>query len=99
MQHPPCFFTISNRLLLGGNCVKEKKYLDFLGGLVLLMLSVIIIIASVLMHIKSGEVFYLSPGLMPMILGIALLFCRKSEGRWLFSTYLRNKRMVSCRCF
>ena len=75
MQHPPCFFTISNRLLLGGNCVKEKKYLDFLGGLVLLMLSVIIIIASVLMHIKSGEVFYLSPGLMPMILGIALLFC------------------------
>ena len=75
MQHPPCFFTISNRLLLGGNCVKEKKYLDFLGGLVLLMLSVIIIIASVLMHIKSGEAFYLSPGLMPMILGIALLFC------------------------
>ena len=41
----------------------------------MLMLSVIIIIASVLMHIKSGEVFYLSPGLMPMILGIALLFC------------------------
>ena len=55
--------------------MKGKKYLDFLGGLALLMLSVIIIIASVLMHIKSGEAFYLSPGLMPMILGIALLFC------------------------
>ena len=55
------FFTISNRLLRGGNCVKGKKYLDFLGGLALLMLSVIIIIASVLMHIKSGEAFYLSP--------------------------------------
>ena len=55
--------------------MNEKKYLDFLGGLALMVLSVAIIIASILMHLESGEVLYLSPGLMPLILGVALLFC------------------------
>lgn len=62
-------------MLEGGIDVNEKKYLDFLGGLALMVLSVAIIIASILMHLESGEVLYLSPGLMPLILGVALLFC------------------------
>ena len=62
-------------MLEGGIDLNEKKYLDFLGDLTLIVLSAAIIIASVFMHMESGEVLYLSPGLMPMILGTALLFC------------------------
>lgn len=55
--------------------MNEKKYLDFIGGLALMLLSAAVIAASIGMHLESGEALYLSPGLMPLILGIALLFC------------------------
>lgn len=55
--------------------MNEKKHFDFVSAVVLILVSVGIIVMSLQIHNQSGEVLYLSPGLMPLILGIALLAC------------------------
>lgn len=54
--------------------MNDKKYIDFMGAVALLVFSIAVIIGSILLYQESGEVFYLSPGLMPLVLGAALLF-------------------------
>ena len=54
--------------------MNDKKFIDFMGAVALLVFSIAVIIGSILLYQESGEVFYLSPGLMPLVLGIALLF-------------------------
>lgn len=53
----------------------EKKHLDFISAVALIIFSAAIILSSIQMYNKAGEIMYLSPALMPLILGIALLFC------------------------
>ncbi len=54
--------------------MNDKKYIDFMGAVALILFSIAVIVGSILLHQDTGEVFYLSPGLMPFILGVALLF-------------------------
>lgn len=55
--------------------MNEKKHLDFISSVVLILFSFAVILGSISMYQKAGEVLYLSPALMPLILGIALLGC------------------------
>lgn len=55
--------------------MSENKHYDFMGSCVMLILSVAVICGSLKLYIDAGEPMYLSPALMPLILGIALLFC------------------------
>lgn len=55
--------------------MNEKKHLDFISSIVWIIFSVVVILGSIQMYQKAGEVIYLSPSLMPLILGIALFGC------------------------
>lgn len=55
--------------------MNEKKHLDFISSIVLIIFSGAVILGSIQMYQKAGEVIYLSPALMPLILGIALFGC------------------------
>ncbi len=50
----------------------DKKRFDFVASLVMLALSVYVIFESVRMYQKAGKVLYLSPALVPLMLGILL---------------------------
>lgn len=54
--------------------MNEKKYIDFMGAAALLVFAVAVILGSVRLYFAAGEPMYLSPGLLPLILGVALLF-------------------------
>lgn len=55
--------------------MSEHKHYDFLGAVVILLLSGAVIFGSIKLYTDAGEPMYLSPGLMPLILGISLLLC------------------------
>lgn len=55
--------------------MSENKHYDFLGSIALIVISAAIILGSVQLYLKEGAPMYLSAGLMPLILGCALLFC------------------------
>lgn len=55
--------------------MSEHKHYDFMGSIALLILSAAVIGGSIKLYLDTGEPMYVSPGLMPLILGIALLLC------------------------
>lgn len=55
--------------------MSENKHFDFLSAIVLIVLAAAILIGSLSIGREAGEVWYLSPGLMPGVLGAALLLC------------------------
>lgn len=55
--------------------MKDKKYLDFLTALILLMLGGYVFVYSVLITIKTNSTFIVSPGFLPGLLGAALMMC------------------------
>lgn len=67
----------------------NEPRLNFISSTLLTLLSVVIIVGSYGIHVSAGEPLHASPGLMPGMLGIALLLCslllfRQSvrEGGW-----------------
>jgi hypothetical protein len=55
--------------------MNEKKHLDLLASIVLIAVSLFILGSGYKIHIDSGEHISVSPGLLPIILGFALLLC------------------------
>lgn len=54
--------------------LNKRIHLDFMTGLVLMILSVAVILESARMAKDVGGVFYSSPGMMPLVLALLLLF-------------------------
>ena len=55
--------------------MEENKHLNFLCSLFLIIFSIYVIISGYNIYKEAGETMSLSPGLLPLILGGALLFC------------------------
>lgn len=51
----------------------DKKYLDFLVSLILIVLGVFVLAYSIFITIETGTAFTVSPGFMPGLLGGALI--------------------------
>lgn len=58
-----------------GYIMNEKRHYDFMSAVALTILSIAIIIGSFQIQGQTDAEIYVSPALMPMILGITLLFC------------------------
>lgn len=54
---------------------KGKVHLDFLASLVLMAISAFIMIESLHIFGDVNEAFYVSPGLLPLFLGLMLMLC------------------------
>lgn len=50
----------------------ERKRLDFISSIVIFALSIYVLISSVNIYQSSGKVFYVSPALVPAMLGAVL---------------------------
>ncbi|MDR3259501.1 MAG: tripartite tricarboxylate transporter TctB family protein [Fusobacteriaceae bacterium] len=55
--------------------MNENKHLDLLASIVLIAVSLFILISGYGIHTDSKEHISVSPGLLPLILGFALLLC------------------------
>lgn len=55
--------------------MSENKHFDFMGSIVLSVASLFIILSGYGIYEKSGELMHVSPGLLPIILGVAMLLC------------------------
>lgn len=55
--------------------MENKTHIDFASSIALGILSVYVILESLRIHADAGEALYISPGLMPLILGCGLLAC------------------------
>lgn len=55
--------------------MEHKKHFDFLTSLVLIAVSAYIAAAGFGIYQDAGEPMYVSPGLFPIVLGIALALC------------------------
>lgn len=51
----------------------NKKMKDFVSSIVMLVLAVYVLVESYKIYMKAGKLMYLSPGLIPMMLGAILL--------------------------
>ena len=51
----------------------DKKYLDFLVSLILIVLGVFVLAYSIFITIETGTAFIVSPGFLPGLLGGALI--------------------------
>ena len=51
----------------------NKKMKDFLSSIVIFFVALFVIVESRTIYIKAGKLFYLSPALIPMMLGVLLL--------------------------
>lgn len=51
----------------------NKKMKDFLSSIVIFFVALFVIAESHNIYVKAGKVFYLSPALIPMMLGVMLL--------------------------
>lgn len=56
----------------GGNILDRKLYLDFMTGIVLLIVAAYVILDSLVMAGSVGGPFYTTPGMLPIVLGLAL---------------------------
>jgi len=65
--------------------MEKNKHLDFLWSIFLIIFSIYVIISGYKIYKEAGEVMHLSPGLLPLILGGALLFCS------IFQIIMQNK--------
>jgi hypothetical protein len=55
--------------------MESKKHFDFLASFVLMILGAYVIITGYDIYRDAQELFYVSPGFFPIMLGILLVFC------------------------
>jgi len=55
--------------------MESKKHFDLLASFVLGLIGLYVVVAGFLIYRDAGEVFYVSPGLFPVVLGFLLVFC------------------------
>jgi len=55
--------------------MESKKHFDFLASFVLIALGVYVILAGMGIVKDAGEIFYVSPGFFPVMLGLVLVLC------------------------
>jgi len=55
--------------------MESKKHFDFLASLALMLLGAYVSLEGFNIYRDAGELFYVSPGFFPIVLGIVLAFC------------------------
>ncbi|ABX40984.1 tripartite tricarboxylate transporter TctB family protein [Lachnoclostridium phytofermentans] len=55
--------------------MKNIKQFDFLTSIILMAASIYVIVSGFGIYKKAGEPMYVSPGLLPIILGFAMILC------------------------
>lgn len=64
----------------------NKRMKDFLSSIVIFFVALFVIVESYKIYVKAGKLFYLSPALIPMMLGVMLMIL----SLLLFATSLKD---------